>query len=105
MESYSATRASNRNFVVGLGQGSLIRRTAVPDNRKRDLENGIGLLFLSAIASISRMVAERDSSNGVTSDKLLPVIPPDLAKISPREFNEVVLQQSQRLNLTRRRGI
>jgi hypothetical protein len=33
------------------------------------------------------------------------VVPPDLALISPREFNEVVLQQSQRLNLTGRRGI
>jgi hypothetical protein len=105
MGSYSATRASIRNFVADLGQCSVIRRRAVPDNRKRDLELGIGLLFLSAIESISRMVAERDSSNGVTSDKLAPVVPPDLALISPREFNEVVLQQSQRLNLTGRRGI
>jgi hypothetical protein len=51
-----------------------------------------------------KIAAERDSSNGVTSDKLPSVIPRDLAKIPPREFNEVVLQQSQRLGLTGSRG-
>jgi hypothetical protein len=98
--SYSATRVSIRNFVADLGHFALNRWRALPDNSERQLEDGIGLLFLSAIESISIIAAERDSSNVVTSDKLPPVIPLDLANISPQEFNEVVLKQSQRLNLT-----
>jgi hypothetical protein len=90
--SYSATRVSTRNFVADLGQLALIRWRALPENGKRELEDGLGFLFLSAIESIFNIVAERDSGNGVTSDKIPPVIPRDLAKIPPREFNEVVLQ-------------
>jgi hypothetical protein len=39
------------------------------------------------------------------SDKLPTVIPRDLAKIVPWVFNQVVLQQSQRLNITGSRGL
>jgi hypothetical protein len=102
---YSATRVSIGNFVADLGHFALIRRRTIPDIGKRELEDGIGLLLLSAIESIANEAAERDSINGVTSDKLPPVIPRDLAKIAPREFNEVVPQQSQRLNLTGSRGL
>jgi hypothetical protein len=101
---YSTTRVSIRKFVADLGQFALVRWRALPDNGNRELEEGIGMLFLSVIESISSIAAERDSSTGVTSDKLPPVIPRDLAKISPREFNEVALQQSQRLSLTGSRG-
>jgi hypothetical protein len=76
---YSATRMSIRNFVADLGHFALIRWRALPDNGKRELEDGIGLLLLSAIESISSIAAERDSSYGVTSDKRPPVIPRDLA--------------------------
>jgi hypothetical protein len=57
MGSYSATSVSIRNVVADLGQFSLIRWTAVPGNGKRELEDGIGLSFLSAIESISSIVA------------------------------------------------
>jgi hypothetical protein len=63
------------------------------------------VLFLSAIENISSIAAERDSRNGVTSDKLPLIIPRDLANFSPRDFKEEVLQQSQRLDLTGSRGL
>jgi hypothetical protein len=88
--SYSATSVRISNFVADLGQFALIRWRALPDNGKREL---------------SSIVAECDSSDGVTLDKLPPVIPRDLAKIAPREFNEVVLQQSQRIYLNGSRGL
>jgi hypothetical protein len=47
-------------------------------------KDGICLLCLSAIESISNIAAESDSSNAVTPDKIPPVILGDLAKISPR---------------------
>jgi hypothetical protein len=103
--SYSATRVIIRNFAADLGQFALVRWRALPDNGKRQLEDSINVLFLSAIENISSRAAEHDSSNGVTSDKLPPIIPRDLAKSSPREFNEVVLQQSQGLNLSGSRGL
>jgi hypothetical protein len=84
--SYSATRVSIRNFVADLGHFALNRWRVLPDKGKRQLEDGIGLLFLSAIESISLIAAERDSCNGVTSDKLPPVIPRDLANIAPRDL-------------------
>jgi hypothetical protein len=65
----------------------------------------IGLLFLSAIESISIIAAERDSCCGSTSDKIPPVNLRELANIAPREFHEVFFQQSQRLNLTESRGL
>jgi hypothetical protein len=61
--------------------------------------------YSSPIEIISSVAAERDSSNCVTTDKLSPVIPRDVAKIAPRKFNEMVLQQSQCLNLTGSRGV
>jgi hypothetical protein len=81
--SYSATSVNIRNFVSDLEQFALVRWRALPDNGERDLEKSIGVLFLYAIGSISSIAAERDSSNGVMSDKLPPVIPRDLAKIAP----------------------
>jgi hypothetical protein len=45
--SYSATRVSIRNFVADLGHFGLIRWSALLDNGKRELEVGIGMLFLS----------------------------------------------------------
>jgi hypothetical protein len=84
----------------------LIRWSAVSDNSNRELKDGgIGMLFLSAIESISSIVAERDSSNGIMSEKVPPVIPRDLAKIAPRGFNKVVRQQFQYLNLAGSRGL
>jgi hypothetical protein len=62
-------------------------------------------LFLSAIESILLVAAELESCNVVTSDKLPPVIPRDLANIASRDFIEVVLQRSQRLNLTGSRDL
>jgi hypothetical protein len=53
--SYSATSVSIRNFVSDLGQFALIRWSAFPDNGKRELEDSFGVLFLSAIASISKV--------------------------------------------------
>jgi hypothetical protein len=92
--SYLATRVSIRNFFANLGHFALIRWRDLPNNDKRELEDGIGLLFLSAIERTSITAAERDSSDSVTSDKLPLVIPRDLAKVSSRNFHEVVLQQS-----------
>jgi hypothetical protein len=103
--SYSATRVSIRNFVVDLGNFVLNRWRALQDKGKRQLEDGIGLLSLSAIECISLLAAERDSFNGVTADKFPPVITRDLANIAPRDVNEVFLQQYQRLNITGSRDL
>jgi hypothetical protein len=69
------------------------------------MRSRIGMLFITAIESTLNTAAERDSSNGVTSDNFPYVSSWDLAKIPPREFNEAVLQQSQRLSRNRGRGI
>lgn len=77
----------------------------LPENTKRELENGVGLLLLSTIEKTSNIAAERNSSNGVTSDELPPVFLGDLIKIPHRQFNEVVLKQSQRPSVSASPGV
>jgi hypothetical protein len=53
-------------------------------------------MFLASVEKISAIRAERNSSNNPCS-RLPPVIPNELAEVAPRRFNEVPLEQSQRL--------
>jgi hypothetical protein len=90
LRSYSATRVSIRNFAADFLAFRIESVEASPGQRQSSARGRpIGLLFLSAIESISIIAAERDSFCDITSDKLPPVIPRDLANIAPREFNEV----------------
>ena len=80
---------SIRNFVADLGHFALNWWRARPDK-------GGSFLIITA---------ERDTCNGVASDKLQPVILRDFTNIAPQEFCVAVIQKYQRLNLLGSRGL
>jgi hypothetical protein len=54
-------------------------------------------MLLPSVEKISAMRAERNSRNGPSSEKLPPVLPHEIAELAPRRFNDILLEQSQRL--------
>jgi hypothetical protein len=54
-------------------------------------------MFLASVEKISAIRGERNSSNGPISQRLPPVLPHELAKVAPRRFNDMLLEQIQRL--------
>jgi hypothetical protein len=59
-----------------------------------------GKTFFAAAEKISSIRTERNANNAPSDDRLAAVLAHELASLRPREFNQVLLEQSQRLQST-----
>jgi hypothetical protein len=93
-----ATTTSNvTEFIADLGSFAMSCHGTLEPEEARAVELGIGKMFLSGVEKLSAIRAERNSSNGPSSQKLPSVLPHELAELAPRRFNDILMKQSQRL--------
>jgi hypothetical protein len=94
---FATTRSNVADFIADLGSLALSCHGKLEPEEAQAVEVGIGTIFLASVEKISAIRAERNSSNGPSSQRLPPVLPHELAKVAPRRFNYMLLEQSQRL--------
>jgi hypothetical protein len=93
-----ATTTSNVvDFIADLVSFAMSCHGTLEPEEARAVEFGRGKMFLGSVEKISAIRAERNSSNGPSSQKLPPVLPHELAALAPRRFNDILMEQSQRL--------
>jgi hypothetical protein len=94
---FATTRSSFADFIAGLGFLALSCRGKFEPEEAKAAEVGIGTTLPASVEKISAIRAKRNSSNGPSSERLPSVLPHELAKVTPRQFNDMLLEQSQRL--------
>jgi hypothetical protein len=94
---FATTRSNVADVIADLGSLALSCHGKLEPEEAQAVEVGIGTMFLASVEKISAIRAERNSSNGPSSQRLPPVLPHELAKVAPRRFNDMLLEQSQRL--------
>jgi hypothetical protein len=91
------TTSNMADFIADLGSFEMSCPGTLEPEEARAVEFGIGKMFLGKVEKISAIRGERNTSNGPSSQKLPPLLPPELAELAPRRYNDILMEQSQRL--------
>jgi hypothetical protein len=94
---FAAKAAPVTDFVRGLG--SWVRKIYgdLPANSQASIIKGVAQSCLALVCGIRVVVAEREADNAGCFRDLPPVLPHQLAKLSPLQFQDLVNEQRERL--------
>lgn len=98
-QKYIVQKSAIRNFLSGLGTFVHAAMNELPPENLDEVVNKVGVMFLSAIVRLSRVISEQDSSN-LSSSCLPPVLPRELVLRTRAAFNDDVRNYANRLSKT-----
>lgn len=94
---FSISQTAVDHLIEDRGLWAVDLELELDANVKTTLHGDIARLFVSATNKIQALRVERDSSNNASECTLPPVTVKELMILAPREFNNIVLWQRQRL--------